>query len=716
MPPTREKPLPIKVRLASDDNGRVYESVQPMNFHFAAQMPSPPKVDGILDDWILPESTALVANRADQYRTSFAAERPWSGPGELSGKLWMQWDEKNLYLAARVRDAGQTFSKTASVLWAGDSIEMLIAPLGGQKDSPYTQVALGLVEGGTPTIMRYAGAGSEGPLKDARIAVLRVDGGYVYEAAIPWSDLTDDKTFTPKPGHAIAAVFGFNDNNGGTRMMSWFNHVTYKDASTFGQIVLTGPVQPDVMTKPAQNLVPNGDFENKSLPPADEKTRELVNCENPSEWENVVKVNAEIKRSGQISFEMCGNDKKQIYSRMIPVDTNKIYTLSGWFRSADKDLPASTSFGLELYDKNKRLIRALNVDAVPGTESALSTEAVKGAKELLVINNANWPTGKLVGWLPNIAFNAKDNYHDLPNYDLSPAMERTSAEGDNCRAILGAPLAKTYPAGTKVRLVKGFGVAMYNVGIGWVPVEWKRFTTTLRGVAQYGSPINKFWRGTKYVRVFFQFGVYSAKPKDGALLLADDISFSCRDRTDADRQLEQHEQQLDRDYEKNKIAQQAPAAACGNPKSTQDLGKEWLFQTDPKDEGLAEAWMKIDLNDRDWPLIDANRHWQDQGYPDYHGVAWYRKTAPPVALEKGQKAFIHFGAVDGDAAVFVNGRQVGEHNLASDGRGWNEPIYFEITDALAAGKAPAIAVRVKKTDHNGGICKGAEIILIDRKE
>ena len=113
-----------------------------------------------------------------------------------------------------------------------------------------------------PSVMRYSGGGigTGGPLADAQLAVLRVDGGYVYEAAIPWSDLTDDKTFTPKPGHAIAAVFGFNDNNGGTRMMSWFNHVIYKDASTFGQIVLTGPVQPDVMEKPRHRAVKRSEY------------------------------------------------------------------------------------------------------------------------------------------------------------------------------------------------------------------------------------------------------------------------------------------------------------------------------------------------------------------------------------------------------------------------------------------------------------------------
>ncbi len=268
--PTRDKPLPIKVRFETDEKGRAYESVQALNFHFATQSKMEPKIDGVLDDWALSDSLTLVSDREEQL-FRYENKGPWSGAAELSGKLWMQWDAKNLYLAARVCDAGQTLAKNAGDLWAGDSIEMLIAPLGGrEKNSPYTQIALGLVDGGKATVMRYQGAGPSGPLKDAKVAVRRVDGAYVYEAAIPWTDLTDDKTFTPKPGRIVTAVFGFNDKDAGVRMMSWFNRVTDKDPTRFGQIVLTGPVEAGVEPKPAPNLVTNGNFDDTSLPPADD--------------------------------------------------------------------------------------------------------------------------------------------------------------------------------------------------------------------------------------------------------------------------------------------------------------------------------------------------------------------------------------------------------------------------------------------------------------
>ena len=270
--PSSDKQLPIKARFVTDENGRAYEAVQPLNFHFAPRRVAPPSVDGFLNDWSVSDRKALVADREDQL-FRYQNVGPWSGPAELSGKLWMQWDKHNLYLAARVRDQGQTVAKDAGDLWAGDSIEMLIAPSGGrEKDSPYTQIALGLVEGGQAMVMRYQGAGVSGPITNAQVSVRRVDGGYIHEAAIPWAELTGDASFTPKPGHAITAVFGFNDKDAGVRMMSWFNRVTYKDPTRFGQIILTGPVETGVEEKPAPNLVPNGDFDDPALPPADDLT------------------------------------------------------------------------------------------------------------------------------------------------------------------------------------------------------------------------------------------------------------------------------------------------------------------------------------------------------------------------------------------------------------------------------------------------------------
>jgi hypothetical protein len=240
-----------------------------------------------------------------------------------------------------------------------------------------------------------------------------------------------------------------------------------------------------------------------------------------------------------------------------------------------------------------------------------------------------------------------------------------------------------------------------------MPAEWKQFSTAMSGEAQSGAPGDKFWPGTKYVRVFVWFGNYDKIPKEGARLLVDDITFVCREKTAAEIEIEQQ-------WEKTVAEQQALAAVCRTSERMMEIDKQWRFATDAQDEGLTSGWMKADFIDEGWPLIDTDLCWQDQGYPDYHGVAWYRRTVPPVTLEKGQRCFIHFGAVDGDACVFVNGRKVGERNLGSGGRGWDSPIYFEMTDHLAAGKPNSIAVRVKKTAYKSGIFRGVKIIRADR--
>ena len=47
------------------------------------------------------------------------------------------------------------------------------------------------------------------------------------------------------------------------------------------------------------------------------------------------------------------------------------------------------------------------------------------------------------------------------------------------------------------------------------------------------------------------------------------------------------------------------------------------------------------------------------------------------AAWRGQRILLHFGAVDWETTVFVNGREVGRH------RGGYDPFFFDITDALA---------------------------------
>ncbi len=63
----------------------------------------------------------------------------------------------------------------------------------------------------------------------------------------------------------------------------------------------------------------------------------------------------------------------------------------------------------------------------------------------------------------------------------------------------------------------------------------------------------------------------------------------------------------------------------------------------------------------------------------YEGVIWYKKEFE-VAPEPGQRQFIHFGAVNYAAKVYLNGALLGTHE------GGFTPFQFEITDQLRRGK------------------------------
>ncbi|HVG59912.1 MAG TPA: glycoside hydrolase family 2 TIM barrel-domain containing protein [Hyalangium sp.] len=55
---------------------------------------------------------------------------------------------------------------------------------------------------------------------------------------------------------------------------------------------------------------------------------------------------------------------------------------------------------------------------------------------------------------------------------------------------------------------------------------------------------------------------------------------------------------------------------------------------------------------------------------------WYRRTFTAPSRASGDRLLLHFGAVDWETTVYVNGKVVGEH------RGGFDPFTFDITDAL----------------------------------
>ena len=88
---------------------------------------------------------------------------------------------------------------------------------------------------------------------------------------------------------------------------------------------------------------------------------------------------------------------------------------------------------------------------------------------------------------------------------------------------------------------------------------------------------------------------------------------------------------------------------------------------------------------------------------------WYRRTFSVPRQWKGQRVLMHFGAVDWDTTVWVNGKEMGRH------KGGYDPFTFDITDALKKSDAQEIVVSVwdptsagtqprgKQVDRPGGI-------------
>lgn len=55
---------------------------------------------------------------------------------------------------------------------------------------------------------------------------------------------------------------------------------------------------------------------------------------------------------------------------------------------------------------------------------------------------------------------------------------------------------------------------------------------------------------------------------------------------------------------------------------------------------------------------------------------WYKRNFTKPSLKGGKRVLLHFGAVDWEATVYINGKQIGSH------KGGYNPFYFDITDEL----------------------------------
>ncbi|GAI22735.1 unnamed protein product, partial [marine sediment metagenome] len=82
---------------------------------------------------------------------------------------------------------------------------------------------------------------------------------------------------------------------------------------------------------------------------------------------------------------------------------------------------------------------------------------------------------------------------------------------------------------------------------------------------------------------------------------------------------------------------------------------------------------------------------------------WYRRTFKVPGKWKGQRVLLHFGAVDWDTTVWVNGKEAGKH------RGGYDAFTFDITDALEKSGREEIVLSVWDPTNAGNQPRGKQV-------
>ena len=148
---------------------------------------------------------------------------------------------------------------------------------------------------------------------------------------------------------------------------------------------------------------------------------------------------------------------------------------------------------------------------------------------------------------------------------------------------------------------------------------------------------------------------------------------------------------------------------------TIDISKNWKFMPDKENAGMNGKWFSTGYDDSAWKTIDAGLRWEDQGYPDLDGYAWYRKAVKVPSQWKGKKVWIKFGGVNDAYDLYVNGKKVSSYG-ASQYSYAGKPSFADVSSFLNYGKENMIAIRVNDWGNSGGLWRLPVILTTNKKE
>ena len=148
---------------------------------------------------------------------------------------------------------------------------------------------------------------------------------------------------------------------------------------------------------------------------------------------------------------------------------------------------------------------------------------------------------------------------------------------------------------------------------------------------------------------------------------------------------------------------------------TIDLSENWKFSPDTQNVGMSEKWYAVDFDDSNWDTLNAGVRWEDQGYPDLDGTAWYRKSILIPADWKGKTVWMKFRGVNDAYTLFVNGVSVDTFGMAHHSYA-GRPSIVDVTKQIEYGKPNVIAIKVVDWGNSGGLWRRPVLITIDKSQ
>lgn len=138
----------------------------------------------------------------------------------------------------------------------------------------------------------------------------------------------------------------------------------------------------------------------------------------------------------------------------------------------------------------------------------------------------------------------------------------------------------------------------------------------------------------------------------------------------------------------------------------QDLSGKWKFSIH-RESGMLD----VNFNDSKWKTISVPGRWEDQGFPDYDGVAWYRTTFKVDEKVKSDDLYLVLGRIDDMDKVYLNGEQFARTEYLDQYSRFNKGNSYRLYRVYRLPlsklkKENVLVVEVLDEQQGGGIYEG----------